>query len=397
MRFLIKTVSNDDVVATLTVEAEDEMSARAQVIARGFQVLAVQHGASVDFSAALVRKIRFPVTFFSIELIALLDAGLNLVEAVQGLSAKEENQQTRATLTGLLGALREGLSFSQALSRFPQHFPPIYCAVVKASERSGDLRAALAKYVTYEQAFGVVRRKLSAALVYPVVLVVVGSLVMVFLAVYVIPRFARLYDERRGPQPIFANLLQHFGQFMSHYGHWVVAGLCVLVVGMIIACRQAVVQVWLTQRVWSIPAMGRRMRLFQLARMFRTLGMLLRSGVPLVPALDMVAPVLAIHLRTQLGVAKRAIEEGQAISSAFGLAQLTTPVAAQMLTVGERSGQMGEMMERIAGFCDEELERWLDKASRLFEPVIMAVIGVCVGGVVVLMYMPIFELSSSLR
>jgi len=107
--------------------------------------------------------------------------------------------------------------------------------------------------------------------------------------------------------------------------------------------------------------------------------------------------VLAIHLRTQLGVAKRAIEEGQAISSAFGLAQLTTPVAAQMLTVGERSGQMGEMMERIAGFCDEELERWLDKASRLFEPVIMAVIGVCVGGVVVLMYMPIFELSSSLR
>jgi len=397
MQFFFKAVSNQDVVLDLALDAADEATARAMAAEQGYRVLAVQRGRSAGLTQALSRPTRFPTTFFSIELIALLDAGLNLVEAVQGLAAKEENAQTRAVLAGLLEGLRAGQSFSQALGRYSQHFPPIYCAVVRAAERSGDLRAALAKYVDYEEAFGHVRRKLASAMVYPAVLIVVGGLVLLFLMLYVIPRFARLYDERRGPQPFFASFLQGFGQFMSHNGHWVMLGLGGLVLALLVAWQQPAVRAWLNRRLWEIPALGRRMRLFQLARMYRTLGMLLRSGIPLVPALDMVAPVLAGHLRAQLALARRAIEEGQAQSVAFGAAQLTTPVAAQMLTVGERSGQMGEMMERIAGFCDEELERWLDHASRLFEPLIMTVIGLCVGVVVVLMYMPIFELASSFK
>jgi len=146
-----------------------------------------------------------------------------------------------------------------------------------------------------------------------------------------------------------------------------------------------------------IPAIGRQLHVYQLARLYRTTGMLIRGGMPAVPAMRMSAGVVMAGSRAAFAAATRAVSEGQSLAEALERNGLTTPVAARMLRVGERSGNMGEMMERISDFCDEELARWVAVVTRLIEPVLMIVIGLVIGLIVVLMYFPIFQLAGSIQ
>src|SRR5258706_4252541 len=139
------------------------------------------------------------------------------------------------------------------------------------------------------------------------------------------------------------------------------------------------------------------MKTYQLARLYRTAGMLMRAGIPAMRALEMVEELLAAHLRPQLRQARALIEQGQPMSVALGTVSLTTPVATRMMLVGERSGDMGQMLGQIARFHDEEVARFVDWFTRAFEPVLMAGLGVAIGLVVVLMYMPIFELAGDIK
>jgi general secretion pathway protein F len=139
------------------------------------------------------------------------------------------------------------------------------------------------------------------------------------------------------------------------------------------------------------------MKTYQLARLYRTAGMLLKAGIPALRALEMVHELLAAHLRPGLARARTMIEQGQPMSAAMGAAGLATPVAARMMSVGERSGDMGEMLTQIARFHDDEVARFIDWFTRAFEPLLMALLGVSVGAIVVLMYMPIFELAGSIK
>jgi general secretion pathway protein F len=153
----------------------------------------------------------------------------------------------------------------------------------------------------------------------------------------------------------------------------------------------------LMRKLWQIPALGERMHVYQLARFYRTLSMLLKGGTPIVNALSMVSGLLQPELRNRLEQATASIREGHAISHAMELYGLTTPVALRMLRVGERTGEMGEMMERIAAFYDEEMARWVDWFTKLFEPILMAFIGVVIGLIVILMYLPVFDLAGNIQ
>ena len=160
---------------------------------------------------------------------------------------------------------------------------------------------------------------------------------------------------------------------------------------------QPATRAWLTRMAWRTPAIGERLRTFQLTRFYRSLGMLLSGGIPIVSALDMVAGLLSVNLRMGASVAMESLRRGESISNAFAAGELTTPVASRLLRVGEKSGRMGEMMDRIAIFHDEEMARWVDWFTRLFEPLLMVFIGLTIGLIVVLLYMPIFELAGSIQ
>jgi general secretion pathway protein F len=161
--------------------------------------------------------------------------------------------------------------------------------------------------------------------------------------------------------------------------------------------RQPSTRHWISRQLMHIPAVGERVRVYQLTRFYRTVGMLLAGGTPITQALTQVSGLLDQGLRQRLDLAARSIREGLPISVSLDAQALTTPVALRMLRVGERTGQMGEMMERIAVFHEEELARWVERFTKVFEPLLMAVIGVVIGGIVVLMYFPIFELAGSMH
>jgi general secretion pathway protein F len=279
----------------------------------------------------------------------------------------------------------------------PQAFPALFVATVRATERTSDLPDALRRYIVYESQLESVRKKIVAASIYPVLLLAVGGLVLLFLLGYVVPKFSHVYEDIQGDLPLLSQMLLGAGQFLEANG--VLAGL-IFLAACIAGVRLATLSQarrWIGQRLWEVPAIGERMRLYQLARFYRTLGMLLRGGTPIVTALDMSAGLLSPALRGNLAEAAQAIREGRAMSDSMAEHNLTTAVAVRMLRVGERSGRMDEMMERIASFYDDEISRWVDWFTRLFEPLLMAFIGIVIGTIVVLMYLPVFELAGSIQ
>ena len=395
MQYLVNALSARNEIVALDLKAASETAAAEAARERGLTVLSVRRR---GYSGWLrVRKSTFPLTLFSVELMALLEAGLNLVEALQGLTEKEARAECKAVLNGIVGAIRRGEPFSQAVSHFPQHFPPLYVATLKAAEQTGNIGEALSRYIAYQEEFDRVRKKVVAAAIYPAILSVVGTLVLGFLVFYVVPRFARVYEDMSGKLPFFSELLHMAGRTVNDYG-WLVGAACVAaLIAAVAAASHEAVRSWVNSRLWQIPGLGDHMKVYQLARLYRTVGMLLRAGIPAVRSLDMGRDLLAAHLRPHLAQARRMIEEGRLMSAAFMAAGLATPVAARMMAVGERTGDMGEMMGRIARFHDEEISRTIDWFARVFEPVLMAVLGIAVGGVVVIMYMPIFELAGSIQ
>jgi len=272
----------------------------------------------------------------------------------------------------------------------------LYIASVRASEHTSGLSESLARYVVYASQLETLRSKLVSAAIYPVILIAVSSLVILFLMGYVVPRFAHIYEDMGGDLPFMSRVLLQSGLALEEYWYlalMTLAGVAVLLAGggMRLAGQR------ILRLLWRIPAVGERMRVYQLSRLYRTLGMLLRGGIAIMPALDMVTGLLTTSLQPRLQEASRTVREGQTISHAFEVAGLTTAVSMRMLRVGERAGNMGEMMERAAAFHDEEMARWADRVTRLLGPLLMLVMGLVIGTVVVLMYMPIFQLAESVR
>lgn len=380
----------------LRLEAADANEAAEQVRCQGFTVLAVRPVSHLSFTWP-ARRDRFPLALFSRELLALLGSGLSLVEALQTLAEKESRSETRKVLAQVLAHLYEGESFSAAIAHYPHAFPALYVAMVRASERTSDLPAALSRYVAYQEQVEAIRNKVAAAAVYPTLLLTVGSLVALYLLGWVVPRFAGIYADNLAQLPLASRLLIEAGSFLHAHAELVGLTLLGLVVAGLSALRQPALRAAVTRRLWRLPAVGERLRLLQLARFYRTVGMLLSGGIPVVTALSMAEDLLHPELRQRLAQATHDIREGKPISHGLERAGLTTPVALRMLRVGEKSGRMGAMMEAIAAFYDEALARAVDWLTRLIEPILMVLIGLVIGAIVVLLYMPIFDLAGTLQ
>jgi general secretion pathway protein F len=212
-----------------------------------------------------------------------------------------------------------------------------------------------------------------------------------------VPRFSAIYEDLGSELPWASRSLMQWGRVVHDHGVIVMGALVVAGFGMANLVSRASFRAALGRRLASIPVIGRQMRLYQLARLYRTAGMLLRGGLPAVTSFEMSTGLLSPALRPALVQATQAVREGQSLANSMERFELTTPVATRMLRVGERSGNMGEMMERIAAFYDDELARTVDLLTRLIEPALMTAVGLVIGVIVVLMYFPIFELAGSIQ
>lgn len=397
MRYQVRTIGADGRVSCSTLEAADDQDARRQAEQGTDKVLSIEPAArAAGWRFPLSRAGRFSVVLFSQELLALLNAGLSVVEGLEALIEKDANDGARAVLCRLLDGLREGKRLSDVLGEQPQLFPPLYVGVVQAAEETSNLPRSLARYVQYRERVDHVRGKIASASIYPVILLGVGSLVSLFLIAYVVPRFAEVYRGAGRSVPWMSQLLLRWGEFASSHAHALVPMSLAILFVTALAVRKAHASGAIHAALLSLPGIRDKVRIFELSRLYLTLGMLLEGGIPIVSALHTVHGTVSASTARLLSSARTCIENGQSLSDAFMANGLTTPISLRMLRVGEKSGAMGEMLTQSAAFYDGEVSRWIDRFTRAFEPLLMAAIGLVVGTIVVLLYMPIFDLAGSL-
>jgi general secretion pathway protein F len=385
MRFTIKAMQANGAggIIHTTLEAADEASAHHLAAAQGLRVLSLRRSWGGGAGLNRARREKFPILLFSQELATLLKAGLPLLDSIESLGEKESTPETRAVLLGLTRLLYEGKSFSQALASVPGVFPELFVALIQAGERTGELAEALSRYIAYRTRVDLLRQKVVGASVYPLLLLCVGGGVLLFLLGYVVPRFSLVFADMGGDLPWLSRALMAFGQWI-HQNQGTVAVLAVAtVVTAAVALRLPASRAFLESLLGRIPAVAQRLHVYQLSRLYRSLGILMQGGIPIVTAMGMVRGLLAL--------------EGQPLSRALEEHRLATPVALRLLRAGEQSGNLGQMLERTADFYDEETNRWVDWFMRLFEPLLMVLVGGLIGVVVILMYLPIFELASSIQ
>jgi general secretion pathway protein F len=340
------------------------------------------------------RKPVFDRTLFTQELIALLEAGLSLVETVETLRDKSKEGLNRTVLQQIVDALYEGEPLSRALERQPEHFPPLYIATVASAEQTGHLAEALKRYHHYDTRLSVVRKKVVASMVYPSIVIATGALIVLFLAFYVIPKFSQVFASMKDI-PLSAQVMLAWGNLVEAHGGVLLAGILAAGVGAGLSLRSDKVRARLFAAFLRLPKLADYQRLFALTRFYRTLGLLLAGGMSMVTSMELAAQVLPAQMQPSLANALDEIRAGKPLSGALPDANLTTPVAERLIRVGEQSGELSGMVTRSAEFCDEELDRAIDTLMRVVEPVLMLVVGSVIGTIIFLLYMPIFQLAGA--
>ncbi|WEF35652.1 type II secretion system F family protein [Pseudoduganella chitinolytica] len=393
MQFDVRTLSPDMAIGHMVVDGRDEADARRQVEARGLFVSSIRP-VRAGFKAGKAKALS--LVLFSQELLALLNAGLGVVEALEALLEKEASPATRGVLERLLAGLREGQRFSTVLADQPQLFPPLYVGIVKAAEGTSDLPRALARYIDYQQRIDTVRAKIVSAAIYPCILLLVGGGVSMFLIGYVVPRFAEVYQGAGRNLPWMSQVMLSWGQFAGNHTGALVGGLVLMLAGIVYTVRRLMASGGFVRLLGRVPAIGERVRIYELSRLYLTLGMLTEGGITIVQAIETVQGMVSANVKSGLQLARQAVEAGLPLSTAFEANALTTPISLRMLRVGERTGDMGPMLTQSAAFYDGEISRWIDRFTRTFEPLLMAGIGLIVGAIVVLLYMPIFDLAGEM-
>lgn len=390
MQFQAKVITAANVVEMRELDAAHEGEAKRLVEASGARLLSLRKASALQGGGA-TRS--FNLTVFNQQLHSLLEAGQPVVDAIEILGANDVKGKHRSIYDALLQALREGKQLSEAMASLPSVFPALYVAMVRSSETTGTVRASVSRFMVYQRQVDEIRGKLVSAAIYPAVLLSVAFVVVGFLMLYVVPRFSVVFDDA-GPGGASGGFVQVWGTFVRNHAllAWAsVLGLAAAVAALVL---HRGLRARAFERLLAIPWVGHKVRMLQLARLYRTLGMLLTSGVSILSAMTMTRAALPLNLHADLKRAAVNVSEGWPLSTALAACGLSTEVAQRLLVAGESSGNLDEMLGRIADFYDQELAIWIDTGGRLIEPIMMIAIGLIIGAVVLMLYMPIFDLTS---
>lgn len=399
MRFRLDVVQGRRAPETIELDAPSMDVAQAMAVQSGYTVLAAHSrttriGSSFEWRT-LRGGARFSPIVFAEQLRDLLVAGLSVIEALDTLR-RSSADASRSVLESLAVSLRSGAQLSQALATSAV-FPPLLISLVRASELTSNLPQALSRFLEHERRVAELRHRLTSLAIYPLMLMGVGSGVLFFLLFYVMPRFARVFEGMTGALPWSARAMVWWAGFLSSSG-WLLAALGALAAFALVALvSMPSARNGLSARVLNWAPLRQPLRAYVLARWYRTAGMLIEGGIAMPAAVSLATDLLPPALRSGGTAVVQALRNGQSPAQAYADGDMATAVAEQLLRAGERTGDIGGVLTRIANFHDAEVSRTLERTMRTLEPLVMVLLGLGVGTVVVLMYLPIFELASAIQ
>jgi type IV pilus assembly protein PilC len=334
---------------------------------------------------------------FNQELATLLKAGMPLVQSLDLLKRRVEAPAFRRVLDDVHDRVRSGTALSDAFDAHRELFPSVYTASLLAGERSGNLDAMLRRYVEYTKIIATVKRKTVSALVYPAILISLAIVLVTIIVLKVVPAFADFYGTFGAELPLSTRIIVSLSEFLRSQFLLVFGGLIAAVIVVVAWVRQPGQQARFDHLVLGLPMLGNVAKKFATSQMARTLATLLGGGLPLVNALDIAAKSVGNqYMAGQLGIVSARVREGESFAAALEARHVFPEVAVKMAEVGESTGALQDMLNTVADFYDEEISTTMDRFVTLVEPVLLVVMGVVIAGLLLALYMPLFQLSSVL-
>ena len=331
---------------------------------------------------------------FTQELSTLIEAGLPLDRSLQILTELTEKEKFREVVRDLLRKIEAGSSFSEALSSYPGIFPRLYINMVKAGEVGGVLSLILARLTKYLQTSKEMREYLVSVLIYPALLTLVSGMSIVILLTFVIPRFAKIFADMGGTIPLSTQILLSVSQFVKDTWWAIAGGLVVIGFGIRSYTRQGEGKVQWDQLKLRLPIVGHLVKQMEIARFARTLGTLIQSGVPILQALQIVRETVSNEIISRsIGEVHTGVKQGGGISKTLQNQGIFPSLAIHMMTVGEETGKLDEMLIRVAETYEVSLQNALKRFISLLEPMVILFMGLVIGFIVVSMLLAIFSIN----
>lgn len=336
------------------------------------------------------------ICYFSRQMATMMTAGVPLVQSFDIVAKGTDNESLRELVLKVKSDVEEGRSFSEALQQHPKHFDKLFCNLVGAGEASGALEALLDRVATYKEKSEAIKRKVKKALFYPTAVMVVAVIVTAILLIFVVPQFEELFKGFGADLPVFTQFVINLSNFMQAWWFLIFGGLIAFGVGFsFVKKRSTAMQRALDVLSLKLPIIGNILHQAAVARYARTLATTFSAGVPLVEALDSVAGATGNCVFTDAVLQiKEEVSTGAQVQQAMRNANIFPNMVIQMVAIGEESGSLDEMLAKVANIFEEEVDAAVDGLSSLLEPLIMAILGVLVGGLVIAMYLPIFKMGS---
>src|SRR6266540_6540146 len=376
------------------IDASSEQAAIAALLGRNLLVVSIQErigkkGRTSGGAVALA-----DLVVFTRQLATMIDAGLAMVQCLQALAEQTTNKVMRDVIRDVTTRVEGGDSFSAALTKHPKVFNRLYVCMVDAGEKGGLLAEILARLTTYLKNTARLRKKVKSAMMYPTVVTVVAIAITIFLMVKVVPVFGDIFKGFNAKLPTPTLFLISFSEFLQRTIIYLLPVMAGLVYGWFayIKTKQGR-EFWDRTRI-KLPIFGAIAHKICLARFTRTLASLIRSGVPILEVLQIVSNTVGnVIMEKAIRTSAADIERGEGISVALGKHPVFPPMIIRMITAGEQTGKIENMLERISDFLDDEIETTLSGLTSLIEPLLIVFLGVTVGGIAICMFLPIFKMS----
>jgi type IV pilus assembly protein PilC len=401
VEFRCRLASPNGQVIEGVYSADSESRLRHELEEKGLFVLSLQpKGAIGGFSFQLPQSQRIAEQQFLVfnqELATLLKAGMPLVQSLDLLKRRVESPVFRAVLDDVHDKVRSGTALSDAFGAHSHRFPRVYTASLLAGERSGNLDAVLRRYVEYAKIISTVKRKTRSALAYPAILIVLSLALVSVIVLKVVPAFADFYASFGAELPLVTRVILAISAFLRSQFLLVAVVLVVGVISFVVWVKQPGQQARFDRLMLRTPFVGPIAAKFATSQMARTLATLLGGGLPLVNALEIVAKSVGNqYMAAQLGIVNARVKEGESFAAALEARHVFPEVAVKMAEVGESTGALQDMLNTVADFYDEEIATNLERFVTLIEPTLLVVMGIVIAGLLLALYMPLFQLSSVL-
>ena len=399
MEYVCRVGTPSGEVVERRFEAPDERALRTELEQQGLYLLSLRRGLSLD--ALRMRKKRVDpgkLLIFSQELAALLKAGLPLLQSLDVMLERQKDPLLRQSLASVREKVKSGTALSDAFRQEGELYPPIFAASLVAGERSGNLDSVLRRFSQHLRLNQSLRKKAVSAAVYPAVLLTMMAGLLVVMLVFVIPNFRSFYEGLGAELPLPTRILLAVATTLRANLLPITLGLAAAVLVLVYWSRRAGFGLSLDRWLLSLPYFGGLMRMYATSQLMRTLSTLLAGGLPLVNALDVAAASIGNRAMAQaVGGATGRIREGASLTTALDSTGMLEALPLEMVKVGEQTGALGDMLNAIADFYDEELDTRMATVLTLVEPVLLVVMAVVVAAMLLAFYLPMFQAISAVQ